>query len=461
MRHVVFVSTVIVLLATAFAGAKGPFTPALSAKCKAYWSPVDWEGGNSACKDQIHGVAIIPRGSTGPAKVANAFGANPGIRTTRAVFPKTPSSFSLPNQWTDVTAVFALVRSNEVITPTRAFSGAPLIGTSYMAGDAFTVMTSFTGGVDSSAWANYTNGNNQGNTINHGPFYLTHYVNGVKVGAVVNRRTSPQVIGSIVTPGDLQSATMSSLFATFGYGCSDDTWGPVAVFNAALTNDDVAEIQTVMQNYGRFTPAPLQREVLFFGDSLTENLVACQCTDANHTWPGMVVRSIGLSTLDWANLGFFGAITSQLNDIASNIGTESLAAPRPAKTCVVWIGTNEVSVQSPAPIIAADIQALCATLRTAGATRIVLVTCIPRNFGPNQAACDDIRAALNKLIVGMIPASTDAVIDLATDRAFNTNNAWSNTSIYTKEGIHLTQKGLNVVASKFSGDNLFPATNAH
>jgi lysophospholipase L1-like esterase len=436
-----------------------PFTAPLTAKCVDYWSVSDWAGGAATWAGRINSTVLTPAGTVGPAKLANAFGTNPGVHAVTAVYSNTPSSFSLPAERTDVTGVFGVVKSNDVTSPTPATSGSQSIGSSFLAGDAFLNNESFFGGQDCLAWLNFTDGGMQGTTVSGGnkPFYATAYVNGAKVGAVANRRTGTQVLGVVVTAGSNPAAKIANLYATNGYGCTEDTWGDVAIFNQALTAGDIAEIQTVMQAAGQFTPAALQRQIIFIGDSLTECITGCVETDSNHSWPGILVRAIGATSVDWANLGGFGAITTQANQTVQGIGADCLAATRPAKVAVVWIGTNDVNAGTSAATITTNWQSICTNLRSEGATRIIGLTMIPRNFSGNQAAYDAVKLTANANMIGLVGSSFDKVIDLTTIPQFGTpSTSWQDGTIYTPDGVHLQQAGLNLVAGAFSPSDVFP-----
>jgi lysophospholipase L1-like esterase len=427
-----------------------PFSAGLAAKVIDRWMPADYDG-TTSWVGADNGTVATAGGAAKPSLVASAFGANTGVR----VFPCTQvftarSYFSL-TQLTNVRAAFALVKCNDITTPTLEKNS----GVGFICGNNAYNSVEFLGSVDSSRWAEYTSGRLFSESTGA---VQNNYMDGVAVGAALSRRTDPHVIGS-VTVGNFLVTYLGMSHVSDG---TDNTWGPIVLLNAAPTALEIAELNTYLNAYGSFTaPALPSRLAIFMGDSLTECIGGETLTDPNHAWPGIVARSIGLSNLDWTNLGWFGANAVTIAPVSTGIATDTLAATRASKTVVLWVGRNDINAGNSAATIAANIRTLCTNLRTGGARRIILLTIIPSNFGANQTAYDGVRASLNTLILGMVATGhADKVIDLTTLSAFSTNSSYTDTTYYNADGVHKSQTGNNLVAAQFTSSVLFPPSGS-
>ena len=368
---------------------------------------------------------------------ANAFGPRPGVEFTdagRAASQFVTSGFQTSATVTGVVAAFALVKCD---------TSAELIG-GYSAGAVFDLGQLFVGAADGSGFIGGEDASVFLKTTTWTNLTTIGYEDGVNVGCALNRRTYPYAAGVV-----LSSPATVDYLGTTQYSSSNCTVGVIVLLNETPTSGDVAELTAYLQNWGPITVQTRpNRLFLFLGDSLTSQDASSTPSSYNATYPGLVARYANLNNLTWQNLGQYGTGVSNCLSIAQNAATTALACSYVEKHVFVFIGTNDLVGGTDPATVAATLQTICTTLRSAGATKLTLCTIPDRSSsgGISQSAYNAARATYNNLIIGMVGTYCNNVVRLDLNPFLGPNGAHTNATYFTDE-IHFTAAGIAEQAS--------------
>ena len=182
--------------------------------------------------------------------------------------------------------------------------------------------------------------------------------------------------------------------------------GDLAEILVTNTFPNVAEMNALANmcnaTYGLSIPT-FASQILLVGDSITAGAGASY---AGGSWASLM--GANCPSKHYVNKGRSGAFTSDLlGDASANLYPfTSCGVPT---TCVVWSGTNDVDFGGFTGAQAyANIVSLCQGLRANGATRIVVVTMLPRDGDETK------RQALNNLLRANWASFADALADVET-----------------------------------------------
>lgn len=194
---------------------------------------------------------------------------------------------------------------------------------------------------------------------------------------------------------------------------------------AAINNT----INMVNATYG-LTLTPFAKQVLFVGDSITAGGKAT-------TGGGSFASLLSASSVNryYVNTGEpTGTTANIISVLASRLYPYTSCGV--ATTCVIMLGTNDLSTSVAGTTIWANIQTIIAGLRANGASKVVLFTCLPCGGG----AVETQRQVVNNAIRASGTSVADAIADVETismgAAGANTNTTW-----YNADTIHPNDTG--------------------
>lgn len=197
-----------------------------------------------------------------------------------------------------------------------------------------------------------------------------------------------------------------------------------SVPTAAAVN---AMYRMVNATYG-LTLTPFANQVLFVGDSIT---AGGKATTSGGSWPSRVAANKPSNY--YVNTGEpSGFVTDLLSDASTRFYPYTSCGV--TTTCTVMIGTNDIANSVSGTTIYNNIKTLCQNLRTNGASKIVVVTCLPFSSGTEAQ-----RQVLNNALRAD-HSFADALADVETITMGTAGNN-TDTTYYNADQIHPNDAG--------------------
>lgn len=194
----------------------------------------------------------------------------------------------------------------------------------------------------------------------------------------------------------------------------------------------------------RFATAALSRAthlVVPDGDSLTEGI----SLPPAQSYPNQLAALYG-GTADALNYGVGGqTLVNMQADAAYEIDVH-LAADYATKTLVVWGGTNDIFLGASAATTITRLQTYLAARRTAGWTRIVVLTILPRSGVGTPGTQEADRQTVNTWIRANAAAEGYVVADVGADSRIGDAGDETDLTYYSTDTTHLIAAGYAVVA---------------
>ena len=180
--------------------------------------------------------------------------------------------------------------------------------------------------------------------------------------------------------------------------------------------------------------------IIFDGDSLTAG------SEATDPYPSQVMRSFAAGTY-WYNLGIGGLRIRDILDMAPTRVDRRFNSRLGRNVVVVWAGTNDLALWNHmASAVSTRLQKYCEERRAQGFTVLVL-TMLPRNDKACLPGFEERRQAVNRKLREEWPTFADGLVDVAVDPLIGTPGCESDLRYWVKGGVHLTNKGLGLVAT--------------
>lgn len=223
--------------------------------------------------------------------------------------------------------------------------------------------------------------------------------------------------------------------------------GNAALFGAYSPTDgnnisvaDVNRIHSyVSSTYGISLPSAFTGSCVLVGDSITGNHLS------ESSWATLLQRHAAEDRFRCINLGLGGQTSAQLatNIAAQLTGLVDAAVTRNA--LIIGIGSNDVAAGTAAATTYTNIQTVVAAGVSAGFTKIIVVTVLPR--GTNEA----IRTTLNSSITGGAAGGGYTVADVASDANMGAAGKNSDTTYYNADAVHPNTTGHALMYNSYIG----------
>lgn len=186
----------------------------------------------------------------------------------------------------------------------------------------------------------------------------------------------------------------------------------------------------------RDTAAPI---LICDGDSLTWR------SPTNLTYPQQLLSGL----VDRPIMFNFGVAGQGVNNMASDAATQidPVATTAAVRVLVAWGGTNDLGPTGGGSLSGLEtaITNYCNARRAAG-FKVVVVTLLPRGDG-TPATQETARAAYNVWLRANYTTFADGLADVGADPTIGAAGAYSNTTYYDPDTVHLTDAGYGIVAS--------------
>ncbi|MDE2107242.1 MAG: SGNH/GDSL hydrolase family protein [Patescibacteria group bacterium] len=239
-----------------------------------------------------------------------------------------------------------------------------------------------------------------------------------------------------VAPGAPGAETwLGASAAGFGWlGCVAE----VAQYSQLRQADEIQAFENYLaQKWGLNTPL-----IVFEGNSL---VYGTGVTQSNQSFPDQTAALLGLLNNQWVNNGINGQTTPQMTSNSQRISGSCLSALRPVNLVVGWEISNDIALNSATAAQAeANYTTWASTVRGYGGLPVA-VTCLDRGDVANfWATANPVNIWLraNWAAIGCV-----ALIDIAANATIGGQGAWSNTTYYSTDKIHLNQAG-NAIAAQ-------------
>lgn len=268
-----------------------------------------------------------------------------------------------------------------------------------------------------------------------------------EVSFILNGKTYPVHEGSPITGsgafGKLQVGGLEP-----GGSLNADIAG-FQIFDAVLGDGDIFLQCAVMQKkYGFILPPCPKYNLVVDGNSLA---VGYWSNGVTTMWDGVKAAASDITPLDMVNLANSGFTTPVLTARAQSLIDPllNLEVPNQRRVLLVWEITNDLSslTQTDAGALA-NIQAYC-TARKAAGWKVILATCLPRNPTGINTSFETYRLSVNASIRANAVSGgwADAIADIGNDSTIGAMGAYTNTTYYNGDGIHLTAAGHAIAAT--------------
>ncbi|CAN5484325.1 hypothetical protein BH10PLA2_BH10PLA2_17590 [soil metagenome] len=258
------------------------------------------------------------------------------------------------------------------------------------------------------------------------------YVNGTG-GAFTKLPATTMPSSGTLSLGGLQGSTTSGFTGDIAeLMLSTTSGGPSAA--------DINRLIALINNTYALSIPFFTKQVLYIGDSITAGYIA---SGGGGSWVSSIAA---LSPTRW-----------HVNKGQASVGAEDIIIQMPVQngpiagcgvstSCVVFVGTNSISLYSKTGAQTyASIQTICQNLRTSGASKIVVVTMLPRGSGV-EAERQNLNNALRVGYAGF----ADVLADVET-LAMGAAGANANTLWYNVDGTHPNDTGHALLAGLISG----------
>ncbi len=187
------------------------------------------------------------------------------------------------------------------------------------------------------------------------------------------------------------------------------------------------------------SPDPRIGVIVFDGDSLTAG------SEATDPYPSQIMRSFDAGVI-WYNLGIGGLRIRDILDMAPTRVDRRFNPRLGRNVVVVWAGTNDLALWNHmASAVCRRLQQYCQERRDQGFTVLVL-TMLPRCDKACLPGFEERRQSVNRRLRESWADFADGLVDVAADPLIGSPGCQSNLRYWVKGGVHLTNKGLGVVA---------------
>jgi lysophospholipase L1-like esterase len=180
--------------------------------------------------------------------------------------------------------------------------------------------------------------------------------------------------------------------------------------------------------------------IVFDGDSLTAG------SEATDPYPSQIMRTFASGT-SWYNLGIGGLRIKDILDMAPTRVDRRFNPRLGRNVVVVWAGTNDLALWNHmASAVYKRLRQYCEERRAQGFTVLVL-TMLPRNDKVCLSGFEERRQSVNRKLRESWTGFADGLVDVAADPLIGTPGCESDLRYWVKGGVHLTNKGLGLVAT--------------
>ena len=180
--------------------------------------------------------------------------------------------------------------------------------------------------------------------------------------------------------------------------------------------------------------------IVFDGDSLTAG------SEATDPYPSQVMRKMD-SGICWYNLGIGGLRIKDILAMAPTRVDRRFNSRLGRNVVVVWAGTNDLALWNHmASAVFERLEQYCLDRRQQGFTVLVL-TMLPRNDKLCLPGFEDKRQSVNRRLRTTWPDFADGIVDVAADPVLGWVGCEKDLRYWVKGGVHLTNKGLGLVAT--------------
>jgi lysophospholipase L1-like esterase len=180
--------------------------------------------------------------------------------------------------------------------------------------------------------------------------------------------------------------------------------------------------------------------IIFDGDSLTAG------SEATDPYPSQVMRQMP-NSICWYNLGIGGLRIRDILEMAPTRVDRRYNARLGRNVVVVWAGTNDLALWNHQPAaVFSRIKQYCLDRRAQG-FKVLVLTMLPRCDKICTPGFEERRDGVNRRIRVNWPDFADGLVDVATDARIGMPGCEKDLQYWVKGGVHLTNKGLGVVAN--------------
>jgi lysophospholipase L1-like esterase len=268
--------------------------------------------------------------------------------------------------------------------------------------------------------------------INPDTLHQSLYVNGIG-GAFTRLAATTMPSSGTLSLGGLQGSTTAGFTGDIAeLLLSTTAGGPSAA--------DMNRLIAMINNTYALSIPFFTKQVLYIGDSITAGYIA---SAGGGSWASTIAAS---APTRW-----------HVNKGQASIGAEDIVAMMSVQhgpiagcgvetACVVFVGTNSIALYSKTGAqVYASLQTICQTLRASGASKIVVVTMLPRSVGTEIE-----RQNLNNALRSDYESFADALADVET-LSMGAAGANANTTWYNADGTHPNDTGHGLLAGLISG----------
>lgn len=270
------------------------------------------------------------------------------------------------------------------------------------------------------------------NAQGNGWAVVTFRVNGTTGDAWINKLSMRSVTGLSLTTQTVQDMCFNMLQGQYYSG---NQYGPVAIFDSALTTAQIGQMVDWMKSYAAANNITMQTQKTVIVDGMS--IAAGQAGSpgyANLMMGNLATKAFG------QNFATGGALVSTLSARQATVIAQIQAAQAfgPVTLCVD-IGTNDLISGTAATLLPA-LATLLDTYRATGC-KVVGGTILPRNDAGSQPNHDTQRLIANPTIVGWVGTHLDAIADVASDATMGAFATASDGVNYNTDKIHPTTQG--------------------
>lgn len=241
---------------------------------------------------------------------------------------------------------------------------------------------------------------------------------------------------------DIEGRFGNGAFTTVATGVSG-SWSGSFVASTGVGSLDFRAIQgATVSNlrsitpYGVGDPLPQPGLIYFVGDSQTSfdgfQPITVNCLSGNCSGSGGTAYT-------YTNYASPGLRCDELSQYDAAVAAQYNPSRAYEQVVVLWCGTNDVGGGASAATAYSRLQARVSAYRTAGFTKILVLTALPRST--TEAA----RTALNDLIRAGAASDTWTVVDVGAQAQIGQLGDNLNPAYYAVDGVHLNIGGWRIV----------------
>lgn len=256
-----------------------------------------------------------------------------------------------------------------------------------------------------------------------------------------------------VGSGSFGRLQIGGLIGTAGFGIYD--LAGIVFYNRILSSQEISDVTSYFKNkYGISSPAAPTWNVVIDGNS---HAIGYLGTNSSAIHDGFSATTYAPKSQDSINMATAGIATPALiTRAASRIDTLYNTSINVNKRIViVWEGTNDLALTSNRTDVQAynNLKTYCQARKAAG-WKVIIGTILPRTpTGASNTNYETYRLSVNTMIRNAFLANegwADAIADVGGDATIGATGAYSNTTYFATDGIHLKDAGHNIAKTYFT-----------